>query len=217
MEKVLIVAPHPDDETLGAGGALLAHRAAGDRLHWLIATTMGPAYADAARRKREKEIATVAQRYRFASVHRLSHATGTLSDAHLGALVSEIGSTVRQVGATVLYLPFENDAHSDHNVVFRAGAACSKWFRYPTIRRVLSYEVLSETDASLRAGRFTPNVYVDISAHLDAKLKILKVFASEVGTHPYPRSAGALRALAQLRGAESGYSAAEAFLLLRQR
>ena len=38
MRVVLVVAPHPDDETLGVGGTLLRHVAEGDAVHWLIAT-----------------------------------------------------------------------------------------------------------------------------------------------------------------------------------
>ena len=37
-KKVLVVAPHPDDETLGCGGTLLKHKASGDKIHWLIVT-----------------------------------------------------------------------------------------------------------------------------------------------------------------------------------
>jgi len=44
MNKVLIVAVHPDDETLGAGGALLKHKANGDKIYWLIVTTIKNGY-----------------------------------------------------------------------------------------------------------------------------------------------------------------------------
>ncbi|MDP7085573.1 MAG: PIG-L family deacetylase, partial [Dehalococcoidia bacterium] len=35
---VLVISTHPDDETLGCGGTLLKHRAAGSKLFWLVAT-----------------------------------------------------------------------------------------------------------------------------------------------------------------------------------
>ena len=38
MSKVLVVAPHPDDETLGCGGVLFRHKAEGDDIYWLIIT-----------------------------------------------------------------------------------------------------------------------------------------------------------------------------------
>ena len=36
MSKVLVIAPHPDDETLGCGGTLFRHKANGDEIYWLI-------------------------------------------------------------------------------------------------------------------------------------------------------------------------------------
>ena len=36
--KVLVIAPHPDDETLGCGGTLFRHRHEGDELYWVIVT-----------------------------------------------------------------------------------------------------------------------------------------------------------------------------------
>ena len=40
MKKVIIISAHPDDETLGAGGALLRHKANGDKVYWLIVTNV---------------------------------------------------------------------------------------------------------------------------------------------------------------------------------
>ena len=77
----------------------------------------------------------------------------------------------------------------------------------------------SETEAALDATAqpFRPNVFVDITAHLERKLRILQVFEGEIGEFPFPRSPDAVRALAGMRGAAAGYAAAEAFQLLRER
>ena len=40
MRKILVVAPHADDETLGCGGTLLKHLSQGDEIYWLIVTSM---------------------------------------------------------------------------------------------------------------------------------------------------------------------------------
>ena len=39
MTNVLVIAPHPDDETLGCGGTLLKHKSMGHKCHWLIVTS----------------------------------------------------------------------------------------------------------------------------------------------------------------------------------
>ena len=44
--KVLVIAVHPDDETLGCGGTLLKHKANGDDIYWLIVTTIKSGYRD---------------------------------------------------------------------------------------------------------------------------------------------------------------------------
>ncbi|MEC7865992.1 MAG: PIG-L family deacetylase, partial [Pseudomonadota bacterium] len=40
MNKVLVISPHPDDETLGCGGTLIRHKKEGDEIHWLIMTNV---------------------------------------------------------------------------------------------------------------------------------------------------------------------------------
>ena len=60
-------------------------------------------------------------------------------------------------------------------------------------------------------------MFVDVTEFLGKKIKALDVYASEVGDFPFPRSHEAIRALATLRGAASGFKAAEAFELLRER
>jgi LmbE family N-acetylglucosaminyl deacetylase len=103
-------------------------------------------------------------------------------------------------------------------VVFDAVASCTKWFRYPSINRILAYETLSETDFGLSTEQaFRPNVFVDIESFLDRKLQAMEVYKSEMGEFPFPRSREAIRALAAVRGAASGFKAAEAFELLRER
>ena len=117
-----------------------------------------------------------------------------------------------------VYLPHWGDAHSDHTVAFDAASACTKWFRYPSIREVLSYETLSETGFHLgsQGQMFQPNVFVDIEAHLDKKVQIVKEYASEIAPFPFPRSEEAVRSLAAYRGSFAGCKAAEAMTLLKQ-
>ena len=83
---------------------------------------------------------------------------------------------------------------------------------------MLAYETLSETDFGLRAEQsFRPNIFVDIGPYLEDKLRAMDIYASELGVYPFPRSHEVIRALATLRGGASGFKAAEAFELLRER
>src|SRR5688572_26416578 len=147
-DHILAVAPHPDDETLGCGGTLLRHVALGDRVYWLIVTdlTTEHGYPAAVAKRRASEISSVAAAYGFAGVYNLSLPPTRLDAMPRADLVAAIGRVVKEVAPRTVYLPFRGDVHTDHRVVFDASAACTKWFRYPSIRRVLCYEVLSETD-----------------------------------------------------------------------
>ena len=83
---------------------------------------------------------------------------------------------------------------------------------------MLAYETLSETDFGLGVyNSFRPNVYIDIESYLTGKLDAMNIYASELDEFPFPRSHEAIKALAHLRGTASGFMAAEAFELLRER
>lgn len=219
--NVIIIAPHPDDETLGCGGTLLRHRENGDHVHWMIVTDMS---ADSGYNKdlmdaRHKEIEAVHAAYGFASVTKLGYAPAGLDEVPLRQIVSDISRVVQEVQPKILYLPFCGDAHSDHRVTFNAALACTKWFRAPYLKSVLAYETLSETDilGHTPNSAFAPNVFIDITEYLDRKIEIMRTYASEMAPFPHPRSEEAIRSLAQVRGASSGSRAAESFMLIKER
>lgn len=220
MNTILVVAPHPDDETLGCGGTLLRHVAKGDQVHWLIATDMriGHGFPQVAVNRRQAEIQKVAAAYGFSKIYNLGLPPARLDTLPKGNLVEVIGQVIKEVSPTIVYLPFRGDVHTDHAAVFDAVASCTKWFRYPSIRRVLCYETLSETDFSLNPEgmKFVPNSFADITSYINKKIEIARLYEGEMAEFPFPRSAEALRALAQVRGAACGCQAAESFMLLRE-
>lgn len=220
MSEILVVAPHPDDETLGCGGTLLRHAAQGDKVHWLIVTEMKPEHGFTQEQVESRcaEIREVARQYGFSSVHALGFSTAKLDTAPLLGLVAAIEAVFKTVRPEAVYLPYPGDVHSDHRIVFDAAAPCTKTFRFPWLKRVLAYETISETDLALNPGLngFRPNVYVCIDEYVDKKIEIMKQYTTEFGEFPFPRSEEALRALAALRGAAAGCRAAESFMLLKE-
>jgi len=218
--RTLVIAPHPDDETLGPGGTLLRRKASGGEVAWVLITAVSSemGWSESRIAQRADEIRRVAESYRFDAVFELGFPSTRLDQVPTGDLVSAVSRVFNAFKPEEVFLPHPSDVHSDHRIVFEAVAGCTKWFRYPSVKRVLAYETLSETDFSLASqGRFRPNVYVDIDGYLDEKLSILDLYASELGAFPFPRSHEAVRALAVLRGAAAGYRAAEAFELLLDR
>jgi len=121
------------------------------------------------------------------------------------------------VEPSIVYLPFKSDIHSDHRVAFEAAFSCTKSFRYPTIQKTLMMETISESEfsPSLKEDAFIPNYFVDITDYMDQKIKIISNYASELDSHPFPRSLKNVAALATFRGATAGCSYAESFMLLK--
>lgn len=220
MSDVLVVAPHADDESLGCGGSLLRHVAEGDQVHWLLVTGMSTAngFSEERIEIRQQEIETAAERYHFSTVHQLKLPPAALETLPIGEIISGVSRIISKIKPNVVYTPYRNDAHSDHQIVFDAVMSSTKSFRYPFVTRVLAYETLSETDFGLKPedGGFRPNVYRDISGYLKEKLDILDIYKSEMGKFPFPRSRKALDALSTLRGAQSNCEAAEAFMLIKE-
>ena len=79
-------------------------------------------------------------------------------------------------------------------------------------------ETLSETEFGLdKKKTFSPNLFVDISSYLDKKIDLIKVYSSEIGDFPFPRSLESIYSLSKYRGSSSGFFAAEAFEILKSR
>ncbi len=218
MTDILVIAPHPDDETLGCGGTILKHIANGDKVHWCIVTQMDNNYPIDIRQKRADEIQKVANAYNFINVHQLNFAPAQLDIVPKSELVGAIKKVFQKVAPEIVYLPFSGDVHSDHAYAFDAASASLKWFRQKSVKRALCYETISETNFQINPlqNRFNPNVYVDIEEFFNKKIDIMKIYESEIEEFPFPRSVEALEALAKLRGTACGARSAEAFILLKE-
>ena len=220
MNKILVIAVHPDDETLGCGGTLLKHKANGDEIHWLIATDIkeSEGYGISTIKKRNKEITKIEGLYGFTSVNKLDLSTTKVDTYSMSVLVSKFSSVIDRIKPDIIYLPFKSDVHSDHKYIFDAAYSCTKIFRHPFIKKIYMRETLSETEfaPSTKEDSFVPNVFIDISNYMDKKIETMKVFEDEIGEHPFPRSERNIRALATYRGATAGCDYAESFMLLKE-
>lgn len=216
MSNILMIAVHPDDETLGCGGTMLKHKESGDSIHWLICTETSK--GNAFYQTRVEEIQQVTALYNFDSVHQLGLKTMRVDEYSMSELVQKISAVINQVKPDEIYLPFNGDVHSDHRKIFEAAYSCTKSFRYPSIKKVLMVETLSETEfsPSTKQDAFIPNVFVDISQFFEKKMEIMKVYDSEIAEHPFPRSLRNLEALAVFRGATAGCEYAESFMLVKE-
>jgi len=220
MSKILVIAPHPDDETLGCGGTLFRHKAEGDDIYWLIITGISQegGWQKIIVKKRDNEIDAVAEKYGFSDVFNLRLPTTKMDTLPISDLIGEISNVYKKVEPSIIYMPFAYDVHTDHQIIGKALQSTLKWFRYPHIKKVLMYETPSETEFNfIEQQKFSPNVFVDISDYLDDKIETMKIYESEMGEFPFPRSETTIRSLAAFRGSQSGFDVAETFELVYER
>ena len=215
--RVLVVAPHSDDETLGAGGTLLKLKEEGHTIAWLNVTMAKEEYGQSKEfvSKREKEIVQVQKAFGFDRFFNLELKPAGLDVMAQSELISLFSAVFREYEPEIVFMPYSRDIHSDHRIVSDMIYSCTKSFRYPSVKMVLEMETVSETDFARPDEGFVPNFFVNIEKYMDKKIEIMKIYESEIKEAPFPRSEENIRSLATVRGCSSGYRYAEGFKLIK--
>lgn len=219
--RVLVVACHPDDETLGAGGTIARHVMNGDSVQVCVLTDgVGARHNHSAQ---QKECA--AKACAVLGVHDVVFCD--LPDQRLDSLplldvIHPLEACVADHRPDVVYTHFAEDANQDHRAAFRATLVACRPVPGSSVKRLLAYETASSTEWGgwPATGAFTPTVYVDINQTLDQKLDAMAVYEqaymSEVKAYPHPRSYEAIVITARRHGVTVGVEAGEAFMLIRE-
>jgi N-acetylglucosamine malate deacetylase 1 len=217
-KRVLVVAPHPDDETLGVGGAIAKYSAQGDEVFVLMVSGhLPPIYS----RKAYEE--TVSEAYSAFSVlgvkksEFLEIPATMIGDQPLHEVNSRILKVVNDFNPHIVLCPYP-DRHIDHRLVFDSVMVATRPVGIGRdIEIVAAYETLSEThwNAPHIEPNFTPNWVVDISDHISEKLNALECYKSQISEFPGPRSIEAVEALAKFRGTQAGFGYGEGFHIVR--
>jgi N-acetylglucosamine malate deacetylase 1 len=228
-ERVLIVAAHPDDETLGCGGTIARLAQAGDLVHVLTVTDgVGARYHTEPKNLAEYQPDAFARYEQFVSAATLLGAVSYSNLAHDGSIMPDQGldqvsllrltqaieTRIQLLHPDAVYTHSGVDLNADHRRVHEAVLTACRPLPDSSVRTLLGFEVPSATEWCL-GDAFRPNLFSDIAATLDLKLEAMARYASEQPAYPHPRSPTAIRALAQWRGASAGLAAAEAFEVIR--
>lgn len=212
---VLVVGAHPDDEVLGAGGAMAKHAAAGEEVHVLIVTEGATQQYDdeeIVNRKRH-EARKCADQLGVAEIH-----FGDLPDMKLDNVAHvDINAIIEDVCAAIepdiVYTHSRREVNRDHIAVHDSTLVATR--PRSGVSTVLAYETPSSTEWSPSTDGFEPDLYVDISDYLDTKITAFQSYETERREYPHPRSAKSIRARARTRGTACGARAAEAFNVLK--
>jgi LmbE family N-acetylglucosaminyl deacetylase len=225
MDRVLVVAAHPDDEVLGCGGTIARHADANDHVHVLIVAegaTSRQKNRDPSQASDELSALEVAAKQAgvilgVQGVDLLRLPDNRLDSLDRLDLIKQIEDFISRYQPQVVFVHHSGDVNVDHRRLHEAVVTACRPLPGMPVRRLLSFEVASSTEwqPPASAPSFQPNWFVDISAQWPRKREALEVYASEMRPWPHARSLEALEHLARWRGSQVGVEAAEAFCLLR--
>jgi LmbE family N-acetylglucosaminyl deacetylase len=217
-KRILVVAPHPDDETLGVGGTIAKFAARGDEVFVLMVSGhLPPLY------NREDYEKTVSEAYSAFSIlgvlksEFLEIPATMIGDQPLHEVNGRISKIVNDFNPHMVFCPYP-DRHVDHRLVFDSVMVATRPVGIGRdIEIVATYETLSEThwNAPHIEPNFTPNWVVDISDYIDTKVAALKCYESQISDFPGPRSIEAVESLAKFRGTQAGFGYGEGFHIVR--
>jgi LmbE family N-acetylglucosaminyl deacetylase len=221
MNRVICVAPHPDDEILGCGATIAKHVEQLDEVFVIIATNASigaPELFSSDSINKTRLEATDA--HKFLGVEKtffLDFPAPALNAYPEYKISLKFVEIFRKIQPTHLYLPHPGDLHQDHKAVYRAGIVAARPLDNFLIRSIYTYETLSETEwAPMNEIGFRPNRFVNISNFLDKKIEAMRYFKSQLKEFPNTRSIESIRALARFRGGTIGVNYAEAFHVERE-
>jgi LmbE family N-acetylglucosaminyl deacetylase len=222
MKNILIVAPHCDDEILGCGGIMAKYITKGDKVYVAIVTNGHLGAPELFSKEGTEKVRSEAL-----TSHKILGVTNTFfldfPAVRLDAIPSyqlsnEISKIIRDNKIQVLYIPHRGDIHKDHRITFEAALVAARPIYNSTVKKILAYETLSETEWAAPFGddAFIPTVFEDIEGYLEKKLEAFACFSTQIKEFPHSRSFKAIEVLSNMRGATIGKINAEAFMLIRE-
>ncbi len=221
MNRVLVVAAHPDDEVLGCGGTIARHASEGDSVLVVILAE------GITSRRASSQTGTLDELH--AAARHANKLLGVdevlldgLPDNRLDSLerlevTQRIEEHIQRWKPSIIYTHHCGDVNLDHQVVHHAVVTACRPQPGHCVETLLFFEVASSTEWQPpgSGAPFLPTWFVDVSKTLDRKIAALGAYEAEMRAWPHPRSLRAVEHQARWRGTSVGVDAAEAFMLGR--
>lgn len=211
--RVLVFAPHNDDEVLGVGGTIAKYVSLGHEVTVCEVTSGDPKLWEMI--SNEANLAhNVLGVSKFETLHLPVVELRTTGTKELNGAFERI---VKKVKPEIAFIPHKGDMHSDHRETANAAMVALRPYNNPQLKAIYAYETLSETEWNIPSvdNAFIPDTWNDITEFIDQKKDAMKCYKSQLSDFPNPRSIEAIEALAKLRGSTVGYRYAEAFMTIR--
>ncbi len=220
--KILVIAPHPDDEVLGCGGTIKKYTDSKNKVYLCIVTcAYTPNWSEEFIKSRKEEIKCSNKVLGIERTFFLDLPTVKLDTIPQSKINDLILKCVGEVKPEIIYIPHRGDLNKDHQIIFESSLVATRAKPGISIKKIFSYEVLSETEWGEQKIKklkdvFLPTVYVDIKKTLKDKIRAMKCYKSELKKFPHPRSEKGIVVLSEKRGMEAGLENAEAFILIKE-
>ena len=215
-KKVLILAPHADDEILGCGGFISKYSKLNYQINVLVLTNANKGAPEIFPPEIIKSIRDEAKKANnLIGTHRLffeNLPAINLNNYPVYKISNIIDKYLTKIDPEIVFIPSKNDIHDDHKIIFKAAKVSMRPNRKKNLKKILSYEVLSETEWNEDGKFFNPNYFVKLSkSDLNKKKKAFLKYKSQVKKFPHPRSKEAIVNLSKVRGGQAFTEYAEAF------
>lgn len=220
-ERLLIIAPHADDEVLGCGGLISKVKSDGGQVYVLIFNVSSIEEYDNKKftEKRKKETKDAMKYLKvddYATIFDSPNDNRYLDAKPLHTLIRNIETetkvSISKIKPTIVAIPTIKSHHQDHLHVHKACIAALRPLSTPIANIVISYEAPEHSRWST-SGVFEPNMYIDISKFLNKKIQSFYKYKSQV--KPGGRDKDTITNHAEYRGKEVGKKYCEAYFIHR--
>ena len=214
MRKVLVYAPHPDDEVIGVGGTIKRHTNSGDEVKVIIISEgVSAQYEDPQMRElRHKACLDAGEVLGVKNIEFHDVLDAQFDKAGVLEIAKIVTEELDKYSPNIVYAPHKSELHLDHRITYEAVLVATRPFRDTFHKgKVLFYET-----SMVRKSAFIPNYYTDITDTFEDKIRALYKYTSEIEKYPHPRSIESLKTMASYRGLEAGVQFAEGFVLGRR-
>ena len=216
FSKVLVLAAHPDDETLGMGGTLAKMASSGIEIMVVILTEGVNSRNSKEQNESKWRIESCKKALGIMGIS--NFVIGNFRDNALDSypiidLVKWVEQVVAEFRPDAVFSTSPFDLNIDHRYVAEIAQIISRPMENSSVNQLFFYEVRSSSEWRFASENFKPNVYFDIDKYSGKKIDALGCYSQELRDFPHPRSIKAINALSVIRGSEAGFNNAEAFVL----
>ena len=217
FQNVVVIAPHPDDETLGLGGTI--KRFTKNKINVSILIVSGhlpPLY-----KKKDFDQTLLESKkvfkYLGVSDYEFMRIPATkVNELSVADLNKKISKFITDRTPDTVFIPFP-DRHIDHRIIFDSSVVACRPLNKKSPKNVFLYETLSETHWNVPnvEPSFQPTVFVNIDETIKDKISAMRLYKSQINSNTPSRSEDAIEALAKFRGSQNGCKYAESFQIVR--